>query len=155
MRRTIGFMLAAAALLLGKAVPAYADNLMAGAWTIARAVPAPWGNTHPEEVSRYVGKRVVFAAGRIDGPDLLGCDRPNYRMVEVPAAGLFQGTFDEFERKSGRKAEDVATAAGFATRPIKTLTTDCTHSIDYHMSDANNAAFMLNNTIYWLKRDGT
>ena len=148
------------AVFLGAIQPLHADNLLAGTWTIIRAEAAPWsGNKtdppHWKEVPTFVGKRVTFAAGQIEGPSLLACDRPNYRMVDFPAAGLFQGGLGEFEQSGGRKAEDTATAIGFATRPIRTLITDCMHSIDYHMSDANHAAFALDNMIYWLKRDGT
>jgi hypothetical protein len=140
--------------------PAHADNLLAGTWTIVRAEPAPWSDAKTyrparEEVPRYVGKRVVFAAERIDGPELLACTRPSYAMVDSPAEGLFQGMLGSAESSGGRKAEEAATALGYATRPVRTLRTDCTHSIDYHMSDANNAAFALDNMIYWLRRDGT
>ena len=142
------------------AVPAQADNPMAGTWTIVRAEAAPWSDDKSDPpnwnaMPEYVGKRVTFAAGRIDGPHLLACDKPVYEMSDSPAAGLFQGGLGTFEDSGGKKAEDTATAIGFAKRPIKTLMTGCEHSIDYHMSDANHAAFALDNMIYWLKRDGT
>jgi hypothetical protein len=162
MRRTSRTTIALASLLLmlGATHPAQADNRLAGSWTIVKAEPAPWsdGKTYQPnraDVSSYVGKRVVFAAERIDGPELLACTKPNYVMVEVPAQGLFQGMLDSAESSGGKTAESAATALGFATRPIRTLQTSCMHSIDYHMSDANNAAFALDNMIYWLKRDGT
>ena len=158
-RRPIATAFATAALLLGAVAPAHAENLMAGSWRIVKAEPAPWADDKDDRADRqdvplYVGKKVVFTEQRIDGPNLLGCEHPNYRMVDFDPPGLFQGTLQEFEERGGEKAETVATGIGFSTRPIKTLVTDCMHSIDYHMSDANHAAFMLNNVIYWLTRDG-
>jgi len=146
-------------LLLGTA-QGHADNPMAGTWTIMRAEAAPWSDNKADlpnwsAMPEYVGKRVTFAAGRIDGPRFLACDKPTYEMSDFPAAGLFQGGLGTLEDSGGRKAEDTATAIGFPTRPIKTLMTGCEHSIDYHMSDTNHAAFALDNMIYWLKRDGT
>ncbi len=159
-RRAIATAFAAAALFFGALEPLHAENLMAGSWTIIRAEPAPWADgkdyqADRQDVPLFIGKKVVFTEQRIDGPNLLGCEHPNYRMVDFDPPGLFQGTLQEFEERGGEKAETVATRIGFAARPIKTLMTDCMHSIDYHMSDANHAAFMLNNMIYWLKRDGT
>lgn len=161
MRRTSGTTIVLAGLLLlGATHPVQADNGLAGTWTIVRAEPAPWidGKTYlPNRAAMpsYVGKRVIFAADRIEGPELLACTKPNYVIVEVPAPGLFQGMLDTAESSGGKPAESVATSLGFATRPIRTLQTSCLHPIDYHMSDANNAAFALDNMIYWLKRDGT
>jgi hypothetical protein len=139
---------------------AHADNPMLGSWTIVKAEVAPWSDEKSDKPDRaavpeYIGKRVTFTAGRIDGPRFLACDKPVYEMNDFPAAGLFQGGLGTFEDSGGKKAEDTATALGFARRPIKTLMTGCEHSIDYHMADANNAAFALDNMIYWLKRDGT
>ena len=153
------FWAAAAALSLG-AMPARADNPMSGSWTIVKAEVAPWSDEKSDKPDRqsvpdYIGKRVTFSVARIDAPKLLACDKPTYETAEFPAAGLFQGGLGTFEDSGGRKAEDTASALGYRTRPIKTLMTGCEHSIDYHMADANNAAFALDNMIYWLKRDGT
>jgi hypothetical protein len=74
-------------------------------------------------------------------------------MKEYPADMLFQGQLGESEQRGGKKAEDVATAMGFTSRPIRTLETGCEGAIDFHMSDADHAAFALNNMIFWLARD--
>ena len=140
--------------------PVHADNLFGGTWTIVRVDPAPWSDDKAFPVDRreapaYVCTHVTFAADLIEGPELLAYARPAYEMKDFPAGAIFQGQLGDLEQRGGRKAEDSATAIGFATRPIRTLITGCMHSIDYHMSDANHAAFALNNMIYWLTRDGT
>jgi hypothetical protein len=155
--KMIGFAIALAATLLTTGA-AHAENAMTGSWTIERADPAPWSNDtdfvpHRKVVPDYVGKQITFEAKRIDGPALLACANPNYQMKDYPADMLFQGGLGEYEQKSGKKAEDVATAMGFKSRPIRTLETGCEHSFDFHMSDAGHAAFALDNMIYWLKRD--
>jgi hypothetical protein len=137
---------------------ATAANDMTGSWTIERADDAPWSNDkdaipYRKAVPAYVGKHVVFQAKRIKGPSLLACRGPHYEMKEYGADMLFQGGLGEFERAGGKKAEDVATAMGFKTRPIRTLQTGCEHAFDFHMSDKDHAAFALDNMIYWLVRD--
>jgi hypothetical protein len=151
--------LLSALLLLSPLASAHADTPMIGTWTITRAEAAPWSDekSYPpnwKAMPDYLGKRVTFAAGRIDGPPLLACDKPKYEMMDFPAAGLFQGGLGTLEDSGGKKAEATATAIGFGSRPIRTMMTGCEHSIDYHMSDANHAAFALDNMIFWLKRDG-
>jgi hypothetical protein len=152
-------MAAAVAALLHIVQPTRADSVLDGIWTIVKAEPAPWSDTksyppNRDAVPTYVGKRVVFGPGQIEGPDLLACANPNYQVKDFPAAGLFQGQLGELQDRGGRKAEEAATAIGFATRPIRTVVTDCMHSIDFHMSDADHAAFALDNMIYWLRRGG-
>src|SRR5215204_3566325 len=63
--------------------PAQADTLMTGTWTITRAEAAPWSGEKSDPpnwkaMPDYVGKRVTFAAARIDGPRLVACDKPKY-----------------------------------------------------------------------------
>ena len=140
------------------AAPSLAANEMTGKWTIERADDAPWSNDkdyqpYRKAIADYVGKHVNFEAKRIAGPELLACANPNYEMKDYSADMLFQGQLGESEGRGGKKAEDVATAMGFKTRPIHTLETGCEHSFDFHMSDADHAAFALDNVIYWLKRE--
>jgi len=148
----------ALALLLLSSLPVRAENAMAGSWMIERADPAPWSNDTDYQPFRkampqYVGKHVLFEAKRIKGPALLACAKPNYAMKDYPADMLFQGQLGELEQRGGKKAEETATAMGFATRPVRTLETGCEGAFDFHMSDADHAAFALDNMIYWLKRD--
>ncbi|MBI1209862.1 MAG: hypothetical protein GC190_00220 [Alphaproteobacteria bacterium] len=136
---------------------ASADNDMTGKWKIERADDAPWSNDtdyppYRKVVSDYVGKTVSFEAKHIKGPSLLACADPNYEMKDYPADMLFQGELGESEQRGGGKAEEVATSIGFKTRPIRTLETGCEGAIDFHMSDADHAAFALDNMIYWLVR---
>ena len=146
---------AAIAVMLLAAAPARADNALAGIWKIERAEPAPWVDAafkpDQKEVATYVGKLVKFLARSIKAPALLACPNPNFEMKDYTADMIFQGGLGEFFKDAG-KAEDAATKMGFKTRPIKTLETGCEHGFDFHMSDAEHAAFALDNMIYWMKR---
>jgi hypothetical protein len=139
---------------------ASAANDMAGSWTVERADDAPWSNTTDYQpfhkvVPDYLHKKVVFEAKRIKGPSLLACAKPNYEMKDYTADMLFQGQLGESEQRGGKKAEDVATSLGYKSRPIRTLETGCEGAIDFHMTDADHAAFALDNVLYWLTRDKT
>ena len=156
--RTTTVLAAAAFTFSLCATSSLAANEMRGSWTIERADDAPWSNTtdyppYRKAVPDYVGKKVTFDDKRIKGPALLACPNPNYEMKDYTADMLFQGELGESEQRGGKKAEDVATAIGFKSRPIRTLETGCEHTIDFHMSDADHAAFALDNMIYWLARD--
>ena len=146
---------AIAGLLLLAALPARADNALAGIWKIERTEPAPWVDASfkpdKKEVATYVGKTVKFLAHAIKGPALLACANPNFEMKDYTGDMIFQGGLGEFF-KDATKADDAATKLGFTTRPIKTLETGCEHEFDFHMADSDHAAFALNNMIYWLKR---
>ena len=154
--KTITLALALGAFSLLATAPAQAANAMAGKWKVEKADPAPWSDNkdYPPatDAATYVGKTVVFSSKRITGPSVLGCAKPHYEMKDYSADMLFQGELGEFEQRSGKKAEDTATALGFKTRPIKTLETGCEGAIDFHMTDADHAAFALNNSIFWLTR---
>lgn len=158
MMKTTSAAFAVTATLILTALPVRVDNALLGKWTIERAEPAPWSddaNYPPDrkEAPKYVGKHVAFAAKQIKGPALLACAGPNYEMKDYTADMIFQGQLGEFEQRGGKKAEDSATGLGFTTRPIRTLETGCEGAIDFHMSDADHAAFALDNMVYWLKRD--
>ncbi|MCE9522701.1 MAG: hypothetical protein K8S25_09750 [Alphaproteobacteria bacterium] len=143
------------AMLLLAALPARADNALAGIWKIERAEPAPWVDAtfkpDQKEVATYVGKTVKFLARSIKGPALLACPDPNFEMKDYSGDMICQGGLGEFF-KDAAKAEEAATKLGFKTRPIKTLETGCEHEFDFHMTDTDHAAFALDNMIYWLKR---
>src|SRR5262249_44789519 len=124
-----------------------------GRWTIERVESAPWVTTPPDEgiASAYVGKTVTFDAQRIDGPALLACANPKYAFVDVPAEGLFQGSLAQTEADAD-KARAAATKMGFVQQPVATMTTGCEHDIAFHMRDDNQAAFALDNMIFWMTR---
>lgn len=126
-----------------------------GRWTIDRVESAPWmaAGTQPDQqiAADYVGKSVAFEDKRIDGPALLACANPKYSFIEVPAEGLFQGGLATSDVDIP-KARETATAMGFTTQPVKTMTTGCEHDIAFHMRDDHDAAFALDNMIFWMKR---
>ena len=157
--KTFNLALIAGAISLAAAIPAFAGNPMTGSWKIEKADPAPWSNAkdYPPatDTATYVGKKVVFSAKRITSPSVLGCAKPHYEMKDYAADMLFQGQLGEAEQRGGKKAEDSATELGFKARPIHTLETGCEGAIDFHMTDADHAAFALNNSIFWLTRAKT
>ena len=66
---------------------------------------------------------------------------------------LFHGAFGEMHEHN--KASDpakIAAALGFRGSRWKTLETGCGNEIDYHFLDSTNAAFGLNDYVYFLKR---
>src|SRR5262249_10941173 len=66
------------ALWLAALPAAAADSPIFGSWTITKAEPAPWVEpsyhaTLAQEAKAYLGKQLVFAPGRVRGPQPLGC----------------------------------------------------------------------------------
>ena len=140
------------ALLAFLATPLRANDIhlpFLGRWKITKATAAPWtdatNRSAPFLAQHWVGKRVVFAWDFIDAPFPLGCDAPDYHVVEIPPEGLFQGNLTAPVLQ--------AHALGFrAGAPVKTLQTDCEHLVDFHFADKSTAMFALDNVIYTLRR---
>ncbi|HEX3743108.1 MAG TPA: hypothetical protein VHW09_04240 [Bryobacteraceae bacterium] len=134
-----------------------ADSFFLGSWKIESAAVAPWwtegGKPDATESKSLAGKTVVFTPGGVSGPGILGCKGPHYKVVEVPADGLFQGAFDEMHRLDPHAdPAKLAEQAGFRGKSWKSLQTGCASEIDFHFMDDNTAAFGLNNYVYVLKR---
>jgi len=134
-----------------------ADPFYLGTWKIDSAVVAPWVESghqpRPEEMKSLVGKIVVFKANEITGPRQVACKGPNYKVVESPVEGLFQGAFDEMHREN--KSVDPAKLAaqvGFQGKKWKTLETGCATELDFHFTDPNTSKFGLNDYVYTLKK---
>lgn len=134
-----------------------ADPFYLGAWKISSAVVAPWwvspGQPDAAESKTFVGKTVVIKPAEIVGPGLLACKGPKYKVVTVPAEGLFQGAFDEMRRHD--KSVDplrMAAKVGFRGTSWKSLQTGCANELDFHFVDPNTAEFGLNNYVYTLKK---
>jgi hypothetical protein len=125
-----------------------------GTWKIERVEPAPWvaDGSMPDAAiaSQYLGKTVAFEAGRIDGPALLACANPKYTFEEVPAEGLFQGNVGG-PNADAAAADAAARKMGF-TPPVHSMMTGCEHDIPFHQRDETNAAFALDNMIFWMVR---
>jgi len=91
--------------------------------------------------------------GGIVGPGLLACKGPKYKVVTVPAEGLFQGALDEM-RRDDKSVDPLKMAAkvGFRGTSWKSLQTGCANELDFHFVDPNTAEFGLNNYVYILKK---
>lgn len=134
-----------------------ADPFYIGTWKIVSAVPAPWATKElpPDEpeMKELSGKTVVFKLKEIEGPRQAACNGPRYKVVTVPAEGLFQGMFDELHRRD--KSVDpnkMAAQAGFRGRSWKSLETGCGNELDFHFIDPMTMVFGLNNVVYTLKK---
>jgi hypothetical protein len=133
------------------------DPFYLGTWKIASAVVAPWwdspGQPDASESKALVGKTVLLKPVEIVGPGLLSCKGPKYKLVSVPAEGLFQGAFDEMHRTD--KSIDplkMAAKVGFRGTSWKSLQTGCANEIDFHFVNATTAEFGLNNYVFILKK---
>jgi hypothetical protein len=134
-----------------------ADAFFLGSWKIASAVVAPWAdpNQKPDstEMKSLVGKLIVVRQNDISGPAALACKGPSYRVKDTPASVLFQGAFEEMQRRD-KSADPIKIAAklGFRGSSWKTLETGCANELELHFLDPATAEFGLNNFVYTLKK---
>lgn len=134
-----------------------ADPFYIGTWKIDSAAVAPWwtdaGKPDDAESKALIGKSVTIGMPAISGPAILACKGPHYKIVDVPAEGLFQGAFDEMRRRDpSADPAKLAATAGFKGKSWKSLQTGCANEIDFHFVDANTAKFGLNNYVYTLRK---
>lgn len=143
-----------AALLASEAFAA--DSFYLGTWKIASAVAAPWTDPawkHDAEIKALVGKMVTVKPAEIAGPRAVACKGPRYRVRNDSADMLFQGAFEEMQRKD--KSIDpakIAARLGFRGSSWKTVETGCSNELELHFVDANTAEFGLNDVVYTLKK---
>jgi hypothetical protein len=146
-----------AAIVLAVGAIRAADEFYIGRWKIDSAKVAPWwtGRGLPDaaESKALAGKTITIGATAILGPGILACPGPRYKVVEVPAEGLFQGAFDEMHRRDpSADPSKLAAKAGFDGKSWKSLQTGCANEIDFHFVSPAIAAFGLNNYVYVLKK---
>ncbi len=152
-------MLAAVMLVtcgLPSRIPA-ADPFYLGPWKIDSALEAPWVDPprkpDPLEMKTLVGNIVVFKPNEITGPRQVACKGPKYKVVTVPAEGLFQGAFDEMHRNNPKvNALEVANKLGFQGKSWKSVQTGCATELDFHFMDPTTTTFGLNDYVYILKK---
>jgi hypothetical protein len=138
--------------------PAFAgDRFYLGAWKIDSAVVAPWwadpGKPDPAESKTLLGKTATITSSAILAPGILACKGPKYKVVDVPAEGLFQGAFAEMRRLDrSQDPAKLAAQVGFQGKSWKSLQTGCANEIDFHFVDPNTAEFGLNNFVYTLRK---
>ena len=132
-----------------------ADASYIGTWKLAGAVVAPWADPKQKpdsaEMTRLVGRTIVFQAKQITGPPPFACKAPHYKESDFTTDMLFQGAFDEMRsRNKSVDPDKLAASLGFAGKKIKTLETGC--EIDFHFVDAATAEIGLNDYVYTLKK---
>jgi len=158
MRTFSGFLLRLYLFVSIAACAIAADAFYLGTWKITSAVVAPWVSgpafdDDTKEMKSLAGKTIIIKSNEIVGPGILACKGPNHRVVDFPANMLFQGAFEEMQRKD-KSVDPVKIAAklGFRGTKWKTLETGCANELDYHFVDATTAEFALDNYIYTLKK---
>lgn len=134
-----------------------ADPFYLGTWKIASATVAPWADAarKPDtaESKTLVGQTVIIKASEIVGPHALACKGPRYKLRDDPAVMLFQGAFEEMQRRD--KSVDpskLAAKLGFVGSKWKTLDPGCGNEIELHFVDPSTAEFGLNDFVYTLKK---
>jgi hypothetical protein len=132
-----------------------ADASYIGTWKLAAAVVAPWADPKRKpdsaEMTRLIGKTVVFQAKQIAGPPPFTCKAPHYHETDFAADMLFQGAFGEMQSKNKSVDPDELVASlGFAGKKIKTLETGC--EMEFHFVDAATAEIGLNDYVDTLRK---
>ena len=134
-----------------------ADPSYLGTWKIDSAVVGPWWHSvskpDASQSKTIVGKSLTFTPTAIQGPGILACKGPKYKIVDVPLEGLFQGAFEEMQRAD--KSVDpskLAARLGFTGKTSKSLQTGCANELDFHFVDPNTAEFALSDYVYTLKK---
>ena len=145
-RRIFALALAGVACAASPALAGSAGNFI-GTWTIANAKLAPWAdpkNPLPDNGERasLVNHAVVIGAKTITGPKAVACPDPHYAIKSYTPDMLFQGGLKN-------PAAD-APALGFKGKTVPVLETGCGNEIDWHMNDAGQIEFGLNDYVYTL-----
>jgi hypothetical protein len=131
------------------------DPSYLGAWKIDSAVTAPWADPHAKpdvaEKNALIGKTVTLAPKGITGPKVLACKAPHYKLSNVSADMLFQGSLEEMHNAD--KSKDLlklAASLGFTGTSFRTLETGC--EIDWHFVDPTTMEIGLNDYVFTLKK---
>jgi hypothetical protein len=132
-----------------------ADASYIGTWKLTAAVVAPWVDLKQKpdsaEMTRLIGKTVVFQAKQIAGPPPFVCKAPYYQESDFTADMLFQGAFEEMRsRNKSVDPDKLAASLGFTGKKIRTLETGC--EMGFHFVDAVTAEIGLNDYVYTLKK---
>lgn len=132
-----------------------ADASYIGTWKLAGAVVAPWADPKRKpdstEMTRLIGKTIVFQAKQIAGPPPFACKAPHYQESDFTADMLFQGAFEEMQsRNKSVDPDKLAASLGFTGKKVRTLETGC--EMDFHFVDAATAEIGLNDYVYTLKK---
>jgi uncharacterized protein YecT (DUF1311 family) len=146
--RRILFALALAAFASPALADAEPDVSIAGRWRVVAAERAPWasGQNLP---TPFLRTGFVFRAGRLMGPSPIACEPADYKLVMMPAEGLFQGALPA----------DRAVALGEklgVVGPGETVTHQVTcpnATFDFHRAtDSISLKIAIDNVVYTLRQ---
>lgn len=144
----VGFVLCVLASL-----PAGAQEMFAGSWTVVDAQVAPWvdpaASPQPQADAAMRSGTITLAPDRVDGPPPLSCERVQYEVKEVGPEFLFEGGLAD--------PGPQAAALGFTDAKISALSMGCVRDdadigMDFALIDADTAVFALDNIIYKMTR---
>lgn len=135
------------------AMPAGAQEMFAGTWTVVEAQVAPWvdpaATPQPEADAAMRQGTIVISPGGIDGPPPLDCAPASYEVKKVGPEFLFQGGLPD--------PGPQAAALGFTGAEITALSMGCARGdadigMDVALIDGDTAVFALDNIIYKMKK---
>jgi hypothetical protein len=128
-----------------------APNPMAGSWTIAESLPAPWGDAAEAKAdwaSALVGRTVSFGKERIEGPGEFACTKASVAPSIFPPEALFQGNLPPANPAAAAKA------LGLPAGEVDGAEVSCAEGLSsYHFRNPDTALVALNNVIFVLKRN--
>lgn len=161
MNRIFSTLIHAALLLVLIVSPGLAaDPRFEGSWLISGVSVAPWEdpeNPMPDgHEADYIGKIVRIGVDFIEGPKVMGCDKTEFSVDDLPFLGLFEGGLGNDPQNGGDfdnagRAATLAASLGFTAEPVPTLSSGCSE-IQFHLADAGTILFALDNRIYTMKR---
>ena len=144
------------ALCLLAAVPARAQGVFTGAWTVTKAQDAPWAGPKSDQKPSYEpalrNAVITFRPKRVDAPASLACLKPHYTIDALAPDGLFEGGLADPDRGMTTPAQTAA-KLGFVAAKFPTMYTGCA-AVPFHLAAPDTIVFELNNVIYTLKRSG-
>ena len=91
---------------------------------------------------------MTITAAAIQGPGILACKGPEFKVVDIPPEGLFQGTFEEMHRRDPKvDPAKLAATLGFKGSTSKALQTGCANEVDFHFDPTpRNSASTISST---------
>jgi hypothetical protein len=137
-------------LLSGEVKTTEPPNPLAGAWTIAEALAAPWADpaeAKSDWAAALVGRTVTFGKERIEGPGEFACAKASVAPSIFPPEALFQGNLPPANPAAEAKA------LGLPASDIDGAEVSCAEGLSsYHFRDPTTALVALNNVIFVLRR---
>ena len=121
------------------------DATLRDVWRFTHALPAPWGAPLPGAAD-LTGRTLTVTGNSVDGPKPFACKNASSELIQLPAAGLFQGILPG-------DATRAALALGLIRFPLNSSSLRCDSGVfDFHYADADTVLIGLDNRVWSLSR---